>query len=165
MSDAAWPEDDRWLTQGVLARRVCAWLVDLGILLVLACALWLLLLVFGLLTLGLGLPLLGLLPLLPFAYHTLFTASGLSATPGQRLFGLIVRRDEDLGQPRLLQAMLSTVLFYLTLATSGLLLVVALFTIRKRTLHDLISGLVVARERALTAREASWNMRPEPPYR
>ena len=35
--------------------------------------------------------------------------------------------------------------FYLTLATSGLLLLVALFTVRHRTLHDLVSGLVVVR--------------------
>jgi uncharacterized RDD family membrane protein YckC len=50
------------------------------------------------------------------------------------------------------------VLFYLTLATTGLLLLVALFTIRKRALHDLASGLVVIRERALTRGVGSWNM-------
>ena len=47
---------------------------------------------------------------------------------------------------------------YLTLATSGLLLVVALFTIRHRTLHDLVSGLVVVRVQALTASGGGWNM-------
>ena len=55
-------------------------------------------------------------------------------------------------------------MFYLTLATSGLLLLVALITPRKRTpCHDLISGLVVVRTRiwrnwALTAGAGSWNM-------
>jgi uncharacterized RDD family membrane protein YckC len=49
----------------------------------------------------------------------------------------------------------------LTLATSGLLLIVALFTIRHRALHDLLSGLVVVRVRAmeaLTTPREGWNM-------
>jgi uncharacterized RDD family membrane protein YckC len=99
----------------------------------------------------------------------LFVACHLSATPGQAMFGLIVRRHDDLGPPALVQAVISTLVFYLTLATSGLLLLVALFTEQKRTLHDLISGLVVVRSRAwrdwaLTAGAGSWNMRPGHPY-
>ena len=57
-----------------------------------------------------------------------------------------------------------TLVFYLTLATSGLLLLFALVTVRKRTLHDLASGLVVVRTRALTAGPASWNMQGGSPY-
>jgi uncharacterized RDD family membrane protein YckC len=52
-------------------------------------------------------------------------------------------------------------MFYLTLATSGLLLVVALFTRRHRALHDIVSGLVVVRVRAiqtLTTGGGGWNM-------
>ena len=61
------------------------------------------------------------------------------------------------------QALIFTVVFYLTLATSGLLLLVALFTVRHRTLHDLLSGLVVVRSRALlntplTPPTGYWNM-------
>ena len=74
------------------------------------------------------------------------------------MMGLIVRRNDDLGPPTVLQALLSVLLFYLTMATSGLLLVVALFTIRHRTLHDLVSGLVVVRAEALTAPGGGWNM-------
>ena len=59
---------------------------------------------------------------------------------------------------------MSTLLFYATLATSGLLLLIALFTARRRTLHDLISGLVVVRTRALTGSPASWNMPGGSPY-
>jgi uncharacterized RDD family membrane protein YckC len=62
--------------------------------------------------------------------------------------GLTVRRDEDLGPPTGLQALIFTVVFYLTLATSGLLLLIALFTVRHRTLHDLASDLVVVRRYA-----------------
>jgi uncharacterized RDD family membrane protein YckC len=71
---------------------------------------------------------------------------------------LTVRRNDDLGPPMGLQALASVLLFYLTMATSGLLLVVALFTTRHRTLHDLISGLVVVRVRALTASGGGGNM-------
>jgi uncharacterized RDD family membrane protein YckC len=77
------------------------------------------------------------------------------------MMGLMVRRDADLGPPTGLQALASVLVFYLTLATSGLLLVVALFTRRHRTLHDLISGLVVVRVsamRTLTEPRGRWNM-------
>ena len=122
------------------------------------------LLLFGLLTLGLGLPLLGVLPFVPFCYHLLFVAGPASATPGQQALGLVVRRNDDLGRPTPLQAFVYTLVFYLTLATTGLLLLVALFTVRHRTLHDLASGLVVVRARALTGGLGSWNMQGGSPY-
>ncbi len=158
------PTDDDWLTEGVLARRVFAWLIDVVIIGLLFAVLSFVLLLFGLLTLGLGLPLLGALPFVPFCYHVGFLAGPMSATPGQSALGLVVRRDDDLGPPTLLQAIISTLVFFLTLATTGLLLLVALFTVRRRTLHDLASGLVVVRARALTARFGSWNMQGGSPY-
>ena len=127
-------------------------------------ALWFVLLLFGVLTLGLGLPLLGVLPFVPFCYHLLFVAAPASATPGQQALGLVVRRNDDLGRPTPVQAFIYTLLFYLTLATTGLLLLFALFTIRHRTLHDLASGLVVVRTRALTGGLGSWNMQGGSPY-
>ena len=71
---------------------------------------------------------------------------------------MIVRRDDDLGRPTLVQAFVFTLVFYLTLAATGLLLLIALFTVRHRTLHDLASGLVVVRAQALTRALGSWNM-------
>jgi uncharacterized RDD family membrane protein YckC len=157
------------LLAGVRLRRCLGWLVDLLLVGVLVGTLWSSLLLLGLLTFGLGWWLLGLVPLVPFAYHCLFLTGPLSATPGQALFGLLVRRDDDLGPPGLAQAAVSTLVFYLTLATSGLLLLVALFTRHKRTLHDLASGLVVVRRHvwhnwALTTGAASWNIGPGHPY-
>ena len=160
----ATPIDDYWLTEGVLARRVFAWLVDVLLIGLLLGALLLLLLLFGVLTLGLGLPLLGALPLVPFCYHWLLVAGPASATPGQQALGLVVRRDDDLGRPTPVQAFVYTLVFYLTLAATGLLLLVALFTVRHRTLHDLASGLVVVRVRALTGDLGSWNMPGGSPY-
>jgi uncharacterized RDD family membrane protein YckC len=158
------PIDEYLLTEGVLIRRMFAWLIDVLLIGLICVALWFALMLFGLVTLGLGLPLLGVLPFVPFCYHVLFLAGPASATPGQSALGLVVRRNDDLGRPTPVQALVSTLLFYATLATSGLLLLIALFTVRRRTLHDLISGLVVVRTRALTGSPASWNMPGGSPY-
>jgi uncharacterized RDD family membrane protein YckC len=137
--------DDDLLTRGVMTRRVFAWFIDLLLLALILLGLWLVLLLFGVLTLGLGFGAMGLLPFVPFCYHVLFLAGPGNATPGQHMLGLVVRRNDDFGRPTALQAIISTIVFYLTLATSGLLLLVALITVRHRTLHDLVSGLVVTR--------------------
>ena len=149
---------DTHLTDGVMLRRVWAWLIDALAIAVIAGVLWVLLVTFGLLTLGLGLPLLGLLPVVPLAYHVGFVAAPGSATPGQALMGLTVRRDEDLGPPSLVQAGLFTLGLYVTLAAGVVWLVVALFTARGRALHDIVAGVVVVRKRALTAPPEFGNM-------
>jgi uncharacterized RDD family membrane protein YckC len=137
------------LGDGVLTRRVLAWWADVVLIAILSGIAWLLLATFGVLTLGLGFPLLSLLPVLPVLYNVGFLASDLQATPGQAMFGLIVARDEDLGRPNLAQALISTLGYYLTLAVFFLLLGLALVTTRHRTLHDLAAGLVVVRRGAL----------------
>jgi uncharacterized RDD family membrane protein YckC len=156
-----YPDDD-FLTGGVMSRRCVAWIFDVFLIAVLMWFLWWILAMVGLLTLGLGFGAMGILPFVPFCYHFLSLLGSSSATPGQQMMGLTVRRDFDMGPPTALQALVSVLLFYLTLATSGLLLVVALFTRRHRTLHDLVSGLVVVRVgamRTLTEPGGGWNMR------
>jgi uncharacterized RDD family membrane protein YckC len=149
---------DDFLTGGVMSRRCVGWLFDVFLIAILVWVLWWILVLFGLLTFGLGFGAMSILPFVPFAYHFLSLIGASSATPGQQMMGLTVRRDDDLGPPTGLQAVASVLLFYLTLATSGLLLVFALFTTRHRTLHDIVSGLVVVRVRALTAGSGGWNM-------
>ena len=145
MSGAVYTVRDEDFVAGVLTRRCFAWLIDLALIGLILSVLWIVLLLFGLLTLGLGFGAMAVLPAVPFLYHFLSLMRPSSATPGQALLGLTVRRDLDLGPPTGLQALIFTVVFYLTLATSGLLLLVALFTVRHRTLHDLASDLVVVR--------------------
>ena len=138
-------EDDDYLTEGVLTRRCIAWCLDMVLIGVLVGALWFALFTFGVVTLGLGMPLLGVLPVAPFLYHFGFLASW-GATPGQSVCGLAVRNNNDLEaaerrrgagvHPRLLPDLR---------VVGGLLLICALFTIRRRALHDLLSGLVVIR--------------------
>jgi uncharacterized RDD family membrane protein YckC len=149
---------DEFLTGGVLSRRCVAWVIDIVLIVLLVWVLWWLMIFVGLLTFGLGWGAIGMLPFVPFCYHFFSLLGAASATPGQRMMGLTVRRNEDFGPPTALQAFISVLGFYLTLATSGVLLLVALFTIRHRTLHDLVSGLVVVRVQALTAPGGGWNI-------
>lgn len=150
-------EDDE-LTRGVISRRVFSWLID-GLLVAALCGIvWVMLLIFGLLTLGLGLPLLGAVPFIPGLYTFLFVAGPHSATPGEWLMGITVRREDDLGRPTALQALAWTVGYYVTLAAGAIWLAVALVTTRRRTLHDMASGLIVVHRRALTRPAPFWNI-------
>jgi len=150
MSDMTMAVIDDALTDGVLWRRVVAWLIDAALIGVILTILWLVLVTFGILTLGLGFPLLGVLPVVPLAYHALFIAGGRTGTPGQRMMDLSVRRDLDLGPPSLFQAILFTAGLWLTLAAGVIWLAAALFISHKRTLHDVLSSLVVVRRETLT---------------
>ena len=154
-------EQDDYLTAGVMFGRCVAWVVDLCLIGLTMVLLYWVLWMFGVLTLGLGFGLLATVPFVPACYHLFSLLGAASATPGQRMMGLTVRREEDLGPPTFARAAVSTALYYATLATSGLLLLVALFTRRHRTLHDWLSGLVVVRRRALdslTPRAEPWTM-------
>ena len=147
---------DPALYQGVMWRRICAFLIDACLLGLLALLAWTAVGVLGVLTLGLLFPLLApLVVALPLAYRTLAVASRLSATPGQALLGLVVRSEPDGGRPNVPQAFAAALLFTLTLAGFGVLLVAALLSWRGRTLHDFFSGTVVVRAAALAARERS----------
>ena len=150
---------DDYFTSGVMFGRCVAWVVDLCLIGLLMGLLYWVLWLFGVLTLGIGFALLPVVSAVPFAYHMLSLLGARSATPGQRMMGLTVRREDDYGPPTLAQAVVSTLLYYATLATSGFLLLVALFTPRHRTLHDLLSGLVVVRLRALERDRLRWNHR------
>jgi uncharacterized RDD family membrane protein YckC len=154
---------DDLLTRGVISRRFAAWWIDLVLIGILTSGFLAFGVAFGLLTFGLGWHVLGFVPLVPFFYHWLTLASPMSATPGQAMMGLIVRRNEDLLRPMLMEALASVLLFYLTLAVFFPLLLLALFTVRRRAPHDMLSGLVVIRRRALetpilTQPAGSWNM-------
>lgn len=160
--------DDEFLVEGVMGRRCLAWGIDLLLIGLLMATLWWFLFWLGILTLGLGFAALVVLPWVPFFYNMLSLLRAECATPGQQICGLTVRRNYDLGPPNALQALISTAAYYVTLGTSGLLLLLALITVRHRTLHDLLSGLVVVRTRAiraLTRGDLSWNIGSGRPIR
>jgi len=124
------------LFEGVMFRRVIAYLIDVTILSGAVLFLWFLVVV----TLGLLGPIAALVtPVIPIAYHSLLIGGPNSATIGMRMMGIEVRRLDG-GRPDLGLALMQTLLFYATLALTGLLLIVALFNDRRRCLHDWLSG-------------------------
>ncbi len=138
---------DPALYDGVRRRRIGAYLLDACLIVVINVAVHVLLVILGLLTFGLSWLLLGPVTFLTvaLAYDTLFIGGGEAATPGMRLFG-VEARGVNGERPDHWQAFLMTALFYATaLVTSFLILAVALFTDRKRTLHDILSGMTVIR--------------------
>ncbi|HXP76412.1 MAG TPA: RDD family protein [Stellaceae bacterium] len=132
--------------RGILARRVLAYWVDLFCIAMLAALAWLVLWVLTIASLGLLSPLLLVLAAIPLLYHTLSIGGPRSATPGMRLTGIEVRSWTG-ERPSYLQAFVQTVLFYVTVyPTWSLVLLVALFNQRRRTLHDILAGTLVIRQ-------------------
>ena len=146
------------LTEGTPWRRAVAWVIDAILIGLLALALWAVLFVAGVLTLGLGFALMAALPAVPLLYHGLFVAGRRHATPGQAMLDLVVVRADDLGPPEMGRAVLFTLGLYLTLMVGLWPLLVVFFTDRHRALHDFASGVVVVRKEALTRIAAFANM-------
>jgi uncharacterized RDD family membrane protein YckC len=135
---------DAYLTRGVLARRFLAFVIDCILIGVIGWVAAITILIFGVLTLGLGWLMFHIIPLLPFLYYTLLLG-GSGATPGQRMFGLAVRQDIDLSPPSFVQAFVWTLLLWVSFVLACLPFAVALIGPRHRAGHDLLSGLVVVR--------------------
>ena len=134
------------LYDGLLWRRSLAYLFDCCVIGLLLVAGWSSLVVLGLLSFGLLLPLVPLLVgLIPIAYHALLVGGRHHATLGMRLFDLEVKTWAG-GRPDFWQGLLMAAMFYATLAfTCFLILLVAVFNDRRRTLHDYLAGVVVVR--------------------
>ncbi|MBM3516790.1 MAG: RDD family protein [Alphaproteobacteria bacterium] len=136
------------LYAGVVWRRAVAYMVDVIVIGGAVVTLWTLATVIGTLSFGLLSPLVTpAVALAPLAYHTVFAGSDWAATPGMRLFNLQARTvtGERLSYAH---AALWTIAFYVTVGlTSWLVLIVALFNMRRRTLHDFLCGVLVLNAR------------------
>ena len=132
--------------EGVLWRRTLAYFVDLCAIGVIAVLCWIVFAVLWLLSFGLLGPVLWFLfGLIPLAYHTLLLSGPRSATLGMRIFDVELRSVTG-KRPGFLQALIQTVLFYITVAaTCSLVLLLVLFNRHKRTLHDMLAGTVIVR--------------------
>lgn len=134
------------LFDGVLSKRVLAFLVDASLILLVLLAVVAFILIMGIPTLGLAWLLFPALPLFPIValLYVAFTMGGTrAATPGMRVVGLTVRGStgEQIG-PFL--AAIHAVLFWLSVSMlTPFVLVVGLLSNRKRLLHDILLGTVV----------------------
>jgi uncharacterized RDD family membrane protein YckC len=134
------------LFEGVLWRRVFAYLIDACCIGFIAIVAWIAFAVLWVLSFGmLGPALWFLFGLIPLAYHTLLVGGPHAATLGMRLFDLQLR-SWDGERPVILQALAHTALFYLSVGLTGsLILLFVFFNRRKRTLHDVLAGMLMVR--------------------
>jgi uncharacterized RDD family membrane protein YckC len=143
---AARPE----LFEGVLAKRIVAFLIDALIIVGLMIPAILVVLVIGFVTLGIGWLLFPPLFALVALGYVGFTLGGPnSATIGMRMAGVEMRTWN--GAPMFaLLAIIHALLFWFSIGLlTPLILLVGLFTRRRQLLHDLLLGVVVVNSWAL----------------
>jgi uncharacterized RDD family membrane protein YckC len=131
----------------VLGRRLLGYLVDLVMIAIIMAALWIVIAVVGILTLGFGWMLFALLPLTAIAYNAITVGGPAQATLGMRLAGVRVI-DPAGGRVSVLTAAVHALLFYVALSTAVLLAVdilVGLARSDRRLGHDLLSGVALVR--------------------
>jgi uncharacterized RDD family membrane protein YckC len=150
------------LFEGVLARRVVAFFIDLIILAIPVVFVTIFITLFGLITLGIGWYF--LFPLLPpatviwaLAYYGLTFGSPHSATLGMRVMDLEMRTWYGARAYFVLGA-IHALMFWITVSVlTPLILLVGFFNDRRRLLHDITLGTVVinnpARAQALRRTE------------
>lgn len=131
--------------EGVVFARSLAFIADVAVITVLVFAATIVFAILGILTFGLLWPGAALSPLIGLAYFTLNLGGPHSATPGMRWQGIELR-TWDGRRPGYVQALLQTVLFYVTVTVGTvLILLVPFFNGRRRCLHDYLCGTVVVR--------------------
>jgi uncharacterized RDD family membrane protein YckC len=138
--------DDVRVYDGVRTRRVFAFVIDYLIVGLLMIPFAILVALLGVLTLGLGWMLFGVLfPAVALIYIWNTLGGPNQATVGMRMMDIRLERLDGQKVDGML-AVIHSVLFWAANAIlTPLVLLVTLFTDRKRTLHDLLLGTVVAR--------------------
>lgn len=132
------------LFAGVRSRRIFAFLIDVIAIALLTLAAGVLVFVLGVFTLGLGFLLYAILPTAVALIYVAFTLGGpQSATPGMRAMGLEMRLWYG-DRPYPLLAAVHAILFWFSISLlTPFVLLVSLFSDRKRLLHDMVLGVVV----------------------
>jgi uncharacterized RDD family membrane protein YckC len=135
------------LFEGVLARRVVAFCIDLVLIATPALFVALFILVFGIFTLGLGWFFFLLywpgVVIWALVYYAIGFGSPASATIGMRVMDLEMRTWYGAPAYALLGAV-HAILFWITVsALTPLVLLVAFFNARRRLLHDMLAGTIV----------------------
>jgi len=152
------PESAPELFDGIITRRISAYLIDLVLIGTLVLAAGLVGLVAGVLTLGLAwlaLPI--LLPLAVVLYYAFTLGSPRRATPGMQMMDLVL--TPTTGAPLDgWTAFFHPLLFWASIWISWpLSFAIVLFTPRRQMLHDLVLGTLMLR-RSPMARH--WNASP-----
>ncbi|MFD1331353.1 RDD family protein [Methylopila musalis] len=138
------PLADPRLYDGVLSRRVLAFLVDFAVVLTLTAAASVVIFFLGVLTLGLAWLLYGgVLYAMAVLYSGATLGGDRAATWGMRLTGLTCRQLDGTRPGFLIAAAHVVFLYFSMTILTPVVLLVGLFTKRKQLLHDLILSTVV----------------------
>lgn len=143
------PSNDWRAYQGVLSRRVMAFIIDYAIVGLLWIPAAVVVFFLGILTFGLGFFLYPVLFAgLAMLYFGMTVGGAKQASPGMSMMGLAIARTD--GRPMdFLTAIVHLVIFWIANALlTPLVLLVGLFTDRGRLLHDLLIGTVTVRRDA-----------------
>lgn len=143
-------EIDDWRAyRGVRTRRIVAFIVDYTLVLLLCIPVSILIFLVGVFTLGLGFILYSILFALVALPYVAFTmGSAAQATPGMRLMSIRIARLDGRPVDGML-AMVHAVLFWAgNVLLSPFILLISLFSGRKRLLQDFLLGTVVVRSDA-----------------
>ncbi|MFN3132202.1 RDD family protein [Roseibium sp.] len=132
------------LFEGVRSRRIFAFIIDAFVITLLTLGAGILVFILGVFTLGLGFLLYAILPVSVALIYVAFTLGGPNAsTIGMRAMGLEMRLWYG-AKPYPLLAAVHLLLFWFSISLlTPFVLLVSLFSDRKRLLHDLILGTVV----------------------
>jgi len=138
--------DDLRLYEGVLSRRIMAFIIDYMLVALMMIPVAILVFVLGIVTLGLGWALFSILFPAVALIYVWNTLGGVSqATLGMRAMNIRLERLDGKRVDGLL-AVVHTVLFWAgNVVLTPLILLATLFLSRKRTVHDLLLGAVVVR--------------------
>jgi uncharacterized RDD family membrane protein YckC len=135
------------LFEGVLARRVVAFLIDFLVIAIPVALAAMFIFVFGIVTLGFGWALYWLLPpasvIWAIAYFGASLGGSRSATIGMRVMELEMRTWYGAPAYFVLGAVHAVAFWFSVSAFTPFVLLVAFFNQRKRLLHDIVLGTVI----------------------
>lgn len=136
----------------IVFKRILAHIVDTAILLAVMAPIGFFMILTAIATLGLLiLPFAFGFMVLRFFYYVGFTAGANSATPGMRMLGIELRTASG-GRPDFLQAFLRLAVYYVLIGLlTPLILLVALFNVQRRAIHDMVSETVVVNRLGVAA--------------
>jgi uncharacterized RDD family membrane protein YckC len=143
------------LFEGVLGRRIMAFVIDVTIIAVPLVIAWICILIFGLITFGLGWALFWMFSpasiIWALFYYGLTLGGPASATIGMRAMELEMRTWYGAPAYFVLGAV-HAIVFWITVSVlTPLILVVGLFNSRRRLLHDMLVGVVLINNPARAA--------------
>lgn len=138
--------DDIRAYDGVRTRRIFAFLIDYLIVGLISIPFAIVILLLGIITFGLGWALFGfLVPVVALTYVWFTLGSGDQATTGMKMMNIRLERLD--GRPLDgMFAIVHSIMFWAgNVILTPLVLLITLFSDRKRTLHDLLLGTAVVR--------------------